>query len=51
MNIEEMKSKIEAVEDVMNELEISDRYVQDEMITYLTYLRDDICEFIKNYGG
>lgn len=47
MNRREMGRTIDAVEDVMLELELADRAV---VMDWLTNLRDDINSFLRQFG-
>lgn len=50
MSRREMGSIINAVEDVMNELETADPVDRVVVMDWLTNLRNDINSFLKEYG-
>ena len=49
MTRNEMAKKIDAIEDVMIELETSPE-LRPSVMRWLAYLRDDITSFLKEYG-
>lgn len=50
MTKREMGKTIDAVEDVMMELEVSPPQLRSEVMVWLNNLRDDINSFLKEYG-
>ena len=50
MTMSEMAKKIDAIEDVMMELETSPAELRSSVMRWLANIRDDITSFLKEYG-